>query len=86
MCNQHLLVRGTRYSAIPVVSMAGVHDVYLTEGSVDGDQFVKFVESCALPVLNPFNFINPCSVVILDNASIHHIDMVEDLITGAGAR
>ena len=38
LCNQHLLVRGTRYSAIPVISMAGVHDAYLTEGSVDGDR------------------------------------------------
>lgn len=55
LCDQHLLVRGTRYSAIPVVSTAGVHDVYMVEGSVDGDRFAKFVQSCLLPVLNPFN-------------------------------
>ena len=29
-----LLVRGTRYSAIPVMSIAGIHDVYLAEGHV----------------------------------------------------
>ena len=65
--------------------MAGIHDIYL-QGSVDGDRFVKFVQSCLLPVLNPFNFINPRSVVMLDNASIHHVDTVEHLIEGAGAR
>ena len=86
LCNQHLLVRGTRYSAIPVVSTAGVHDVYLAEGNINGERFTLFVESCLLPILNPFNGVNQCSVVIMDNASIHHVDTVQDLIERAGAR
>ena len=87
LCDQRLFIRGTRYSAIPIISTAGIHDVYLAEGNVNGWKFCKFVEECLLPMLNPFNGINPHSVVIMDNASIHHVDEVYDLIEGqAGAR
>ena len=80
-------MRGARYTAIPVVSLEGVHDVYLKEGTMDGDCFVKFVRNCLLPVLQPFNGVNSRSVVILDNASIHHVEQVEDLIeTQAGSK
>lgn len=87
LCDQRLLVRGIRYSAIPILSLEGVHDVYLAEGNVNGDKFTKFVEKCLLPILMPFNGSNHHSVVIMDNASIHHIDEVSHLIeTLAGAR
>ena len=76
LCDQRLLVRGIRYSAIPIVSLEGMHDVYLAEGTVNGEKFGKFVEECLLPILMPFNGSNPRSVVIMDNASIHHIDQV----------
>ena len=87
LCDQRLLVRGTRFSAIPIVSTLGVHDVYLEEGTVNGTKFAKFVEQSLLPILNPFNFVNPLSVVIMDNASIHHVYEVSDLTEQqAGAR
>ena len=41
---------------------------------------VHFVMSCLLPVLLPFNWRNPRSVVIMDNASIHHVDAIATLI------
>ena len=82
-----LLVRGVRYSAIPIISMEGIHDVYITRGTIDGEQFSDFVRSTLLPILMPFNNINPRSVVIMDNASIHHVQEVSDLIeTQAGAK
>ena len=85
LSDHQLLVRGVRYSAIPVMSMEGIHDVYITEGTVDGAQFSDFVRSSLLPM--PFNSINPRSVVIMDNASIHHVQEVSDLIeTQAGAK
>ena len=37
-------------------------------------------------ILNPFNGVNQHSVVIMDHASIHHVDTVQDLIERAGAR
>ena len=51
-------MRGTRYSAIPVMSMDGILDVVLLEGNVNGERFVKFVQDCLLPVLQPFNWVN----------------------------
>ena len=87
ICDHRLLVHGKRYSAIPVVSMDGIHDVYITEGTVNGEKFADFVKNCLIPVLKPFNYTNSQSVVIMDNASIHHVQEVVDLIeTRAGAR
>ena len=68
-----ILARGKRYSAIPVMSLEGIHDVYLAEGTVNGEKFEEFVRTTLLPILQPFNWINPLSVVIIDNAAIHHV-------------
>ncbi len=85
--DHQLLVRGTRYSAIPIMSMDGIHDVTLFEGNVNGERFESFVRNCLLPILKPFNWTNKHSVVVMDNASIHHIDSIVDLIQNqAGAR
>ena len=67
-------MRGIRYTPIPIVSVEGIHDVYLRQGSMNGDDFVQS------PILQPFNGLHPHSVVILDNASIHHVDRVRDLL------
>lgn len=78
--DHRLLIRGTRYSAIPVMTHEGIADVYLFEGTVNGAKFEQFIRCCLLPILKPFNWVNPCSVVIMDNASIHHVSGVTDLI------
>lgn len=78
--DHRILIRGVRYSAIPVVSLAGVHDVYLAEGTVNGNRFEQFVRECLLPVLLPFDGNNPRSIVVMDNASIHHVQNVIHLI------
>ena len=71
--DHRLLSRGIRYSAIPIMSIEGVHDVCLPQGSVNGEKFKEFIRSCLLPILQPFNGVNVHSVVIMDNASIHHV-------------
>ena len=79
-------MRGTRYSSIPILSLDGIHDAYLAEGTMNGDRFVLFLQVCLLPHLLPFNGVNLRSVVIMDNASIHHVEEVRDFIevqTGA---
>ena len=78
--DHRLLCRGKRFSAIPVMSLEGIHDVYLAEGSVNGEKFEHFVKECLLPVLMPYNGVNPRSIVVMDNASIHHVQQVTDLI------
>ena len=37
--DHRLLIHGTRYSAIPVMSVQGIHDVFLAEGSVNRERF-----------------------------------------------
>ena len=48
--------------------------------------FYYFVQSTLLPHLQPFNGINPNSVVVLDNCSIHYVEDVVALIHSVGAR
>ena len=62
-----------RVSAIAAISCGGVLDCYTTHGTVNGDTFCHFLEYDLCPKLQPFNGVNPNSVVVLDNASIHHV-------------
>ncbi len=56
--------------------------IIIVEGNVNSD---IFLERCLLPILLPFDGDNPRSVVVLDNASIHHVELVTHLISAAGA-
>ena len=83
--SERLLVRGKRYSTIAGMSMDGMLDVHITTQSVDADVFCDYIERCLLPYLMPFNCTNPRSVVVMDNAAIHHVDKVVSLIEEVGA-
>ena len=86
LCDQCLLLRSKRYNAIPILSLEGIHDLYLAEGLMNGDRFAQFEKDCLVPHLLPFNGVNPRSTVIMDNASIHHVEEVTNLIeTQTGA-
>ena len=59
--------------------------LFQPEGGANGDTFRDFIEKCLLPVLMPFNGSNPRSIVVIGNASTHHIDKVVQLVSGDGA-
>ena len=59
--------------------------MYVTDNTVSGDIFLQFVKQCLVPVLQPFNGSNARSVVIMDNASIHHVEKVVERIQQTGA-
>ena len=63
----------------------GIVDVHIATGSVNGDIFCDFVKRYRQPQLLPFNGTNPRSVVILDNAAIHHTHSAIQLIEETGA-
>lgn len=69
-----LLSRGKRYSVVPVMSTEGIHDIHIIEGTMTGLRFEEFIVTTLLPTLQPFNWLNHHSVVIMDNASIHHTE------------
>ena len=56
-------------------SIQGCHEPLYRKWS-DHDEIIllETFERCLLPNLLPYNGINPRSVVILDNASIHHVE------------
>ena len=80
-----LLVRGERVSAIALMSCSGILDCRLVHGAVDGDTFYSFIQGSVLPHLMPFDGNNPHSVVVMDNASIHHVDGIVSMIQEVGA-
>lgn len=46
----------------------------------------SFASVCYVPILLPFDGHNPQSIVVMDNASIHHVERVHEIIAGVGAR
>ena len=75
---------GKRYSVIAIMSTDGVKDIYIHDGSVNGEIFLDFIQKCLLPLLMPFNGSSPNSIVILDNASVHKCEEAAEMINGAG--
>ena len=56
----------------------------IVKESVNGDHYYDFICQDLLPKLQPFNGINSHSVVIADNASIHHVDQIPTVLDDAG--
>ena len=80
-----LRVGGKRLNVIAAMSLQDVEDIYIAEGTVNGDVFENFTRTTLLPLLQPFDGTNHNSVVVMDNASIHHMDRIIEMIHGAGA-
>ena len=83
--NQVLLARGERISAIACMSTSGILDVKTVKGTTNDDIFYDFVNQNLLRYLQPYNGVNPHSVVIMDNCSIHHIEEISEVIRDVGA-
>lgn len=54
------------------------------QGGVNADTFQNFLEERLSTSLYPFNGTSPRSIVILDNAAIHHTGGVVDLLENLG--
>ena len=51
---------------------------------MNGQVFTDFIKDSLVPILQPFK-CNPNSVVVMDNASIHHVDTVAEHLLQRGA-
>ena len=80
----HLLHRGQHISAIAALASSGLVALDLTNGTVDGEKFMDFVWGSLIPEMLPFDGQNAKSIAILDNCSIHHVELVVDLFREAG--
>ena len=47
--------------------------------------FLTFVQRSLLPIIQPFDGDNPRSIVVFDNAAIHHCQEALSLISAAGS-
>ena len=91
-------VRGRRFSLLPAMDINGIFAHKVVEGSFDHDKFFKFVrdhvvrsshlslefiaELHQMPLTSPFP--GSRSVLILDNAKIHHSESISDLVRAYG--
>lgn len=62
--------RSERYSILPAYTIDGVIACHVHQGSITGQRFLWWLENEVLPQCGQFPA--PKSVLILDNASIHH--------------
>ena len=65
--------------------MHRVQDVYLHEGTVNGYVHVGNLYNTTCSHAQSFNGTKICSLVVLDNASIHYLNRIEGIITSSCA-
>ncbi|KAJ3719076.1 hypothetical protein DFJ43DRAFT_980232, partial [Lentinula guzmanii] len=65
-----------RYSMLPALTTDGIIYSHIKLGGYSGDEFLTWL-SGLLEVMNPYP--SPCSVLILDNCRIHHVEGVEEM-------
>jgi transposase len=78
------LKRSERWSILPVYSAAGFMDWEIVQGSFTAELFNKFVAEKVLPLATPYP--GPRSVLVMDNAAIHHSDELAEMCAAAGVR
>ena len=74
----------TRVSVLPAYTVDGYIAATTFKGTCNADVFQSFIIDDVLPLMNPFPA--PRSVLVMDNASIHHtnIDTIRDACEAKG--
>ena len=75
--------RGSKYSILPALSLDGILHLEVVENAVTGAAFRHFVEGL-LPRMNKWPL--PNSVLVVDNASIHKVAGIRELVEDHGMR
>ena len=78
------VARGKHISAIAAISCKGLVGVELTTGSVNSGRFLEFVQGTLIPEMQPFDGSRRRLIVIMDNCSIHHAQLVKRALQDAG--
>ncbi|KIM51416.1 hypothetical protein SCLCIDRAFT_46835, partial [Scleroderma citrinum Foug A] len=77
-----IFVQGRRLSAVGLLTLDGMAASNVIEGSFTTEKFIHFLEHDVLPLCSPYP--GPLSVLIMDNACIHHHGEVGELVQNAG--
>ena len=78
------LHRGTRINAIAGIATSGLVALHLVTTTVTGEAFLDFAMGSLIQNMHPFNGTNPRSIVVMDNASVHHTHAVISLFQSVG--
>ena len=76
-------MRGTKYTILPALSLDGILHLEVVKNAVTGDIFRQFIQGL-LPQMNKWPL--PNSVLVVDNAAIHKVAGIRELVEGRGAR
>ncbi len=76
------LVRGTRLSTISALSSEGLIAHEIMTGTTNGDKLYDFLQGNLIPCMQ--SFPAPRSILVMDNCSIHHVQIVKDLLQACG--
>lgn len=79
-----VLSRGQRVNAIAAMSTTGVTAFELTKHTVTEDNFFDFARGTLIPHMNAYDGVQPKSVVVMDNLTVHHVDALTDLFRSSG--
>ena len=75
-------MRGTKYTILPALSLDGILHLEVVENAITGNIFHQFIQGL-LPQMNEWPL--PNSVLIVDNAVIHKVAGIRELVEGHGA-
>jgi hypothetical protein len=82
-CQYEFQFRGAKYSILPALSIDGILHLQVLDNAVNGADFRRFVQDL-LPCMNEWPL--PNSVLVIDNASIHKVAGIREMVEGRGAR
>ena len=82
--SSRILARGKRVNTISAICTEGLVSAEYTTGSVNGECIFDFIRASVIPNMLPFDGTSPKSILVMDNASVHHITEVSELLQQAG--
>ena len=81
---QRYITRGNRVNAIVAICTEGVIEYEFHSTTVNADHFIDFLRGSLIPMMLPFDGCNHRSIIVLDNASIHHTADIHTTLQEAG--
>ena len=80
----HTYVRGKRISTIAALSTNGIIATDFLQCTCSGEEYFDFLRGDLIPQMLPFDGLNPNSILIMDNCSVHHTEEVNTLLEESG--
>ena len=82
-CRFEFSLCGTKFFLLPALSHDGIIHLEVVENTITRDNFLRFVRGL-LPRMNKWPL--PNSVLVIDNAAVHKVPGIRELIEEHGAR